>query len=112
MAGYLKKHINTPLNHPSERTVRSDSRLFSNRSREFRVWETVTLPTHENNNLGKTHTNIHALVGFQHTIAMCVPHKTDCEAIVVSNSLHPLLGTQKTAISAAKFPKYSTRTMR
>jgi len=60
MAGYLKRHTNTPLNHPSERTVRSDSCLFSNRNREFRIWETVTLPTRENNNLGKTHTNIHA----------------------------------------------------
>ena len=89
--------VNTPLNHPSERTVRSDSCLFRNRSREFRFWETVTLPTQENNNLGKTHTNIHALVGFQLTTAMCVQYKTGCEATMVSNSLHLLLDAQKTA---------------
>ena len=97
MAGYLKRHINTPLNHPSERTVRIDTCLFSNRSRESRIWETLTLPTQENKNLGKTHTNIHALVGFQHTIAMCVPYKTDCDVTVVNNSLHLLLDTQWTA---------------
>ena len=96
IVGYLKRHIKTPLNHPSERTVRTDSCRFNNRSREFRTWETLTLSTQENN-LGKTPTNIHALVGFQHTIAMCVPYKTDCEATVVSNSLHLLLDTHKTA---------------
>jgi hypothetical protein len=88
------RDINTHLNHPSERTVRTDSCRFSNRSQEYRIWETLTLPTQENN-LGKTHTNIHALVGFQRTIAMCVPYKTDCETTAVSNSLHLLLDTRR-----------------